>query len=99
MLTKTFIIVDLTDMPDDVQKAVEEGQDGLAWADGCYVKFNSWEGELTDYERIIEGWIENNVPGLKGIRATYDAWHAADSATGPEPPWGPPHPVLLYLNW
>ena len=73
-MTKTFIVVEYTDMPAEVRRAVIDYHEGwLVWSNGVYLPFNNWgntvEGSCQT-ALIIERWMEENVPELKDRRTS-----------------------------
>jgi hypothetical protein len=86
--SKTFIVVEMTAMPEKVRTACIDFYEGhITWGKGAYLPFENWEnteeGSLKS-ALVIERWMESTVPELKGFRAS-------DKQLT--------NPVLIHASW
>jgi len=72
MPVKKYIVVEFTEMPEEVRKAVIEFYtDSIVWSNGAYLPFENWENTVEgslDSALVIERWMEEHEPKLKGFR-------------------------------
>ncbi len=74
MPQKRFIVVPITDMPENVRRAFIDYTEGhTVWGNGTYVPFDNWQNTeegSCDTALVVERWLEETQSELKYFRVS-----------------------------